>query len=126
MNPARILIVEDEAILAAHLALSLGQMGYQTAGQAATGEAAVALALKEKPDAILMDIRLRGEMTGIQAAEAIHKISDIPIIYLTAYASRPRSPKPMPSWPSRSASGSCGPAWKWPCTNTAPNPSCAV
>ena len=86
MNPARILIVEDEAILAAHLALSLGQMGYQTAGQAATGEAAVALALKEKPDAILMDIRLRGEMTGIQAAEAIHKISDIPIIYLTAYA----------------------------------------
>jgi PAS domain S-box-containing protein len=85
MNPARILIVEDEAILAAHLALSLGQMGYQAAGQAATGEAAIALALKEKPDAILMDIRLRGEMTGIQAAEAIHKISDIPIVYLTAY-----------------------------------------
>ena len=86
MNPARILIVEDEAILAAHLALSLGQMGYQPAGQAATGEAAVELALKEKPDAILMDVRLRGEMTGIQAAEAIHRSSDIPIIYLTAYA----------------------------------------
>ena len=86
MNPARILIVEDEAILAAHLALSLGQMGYRAAGQAATGEAAVELALKEKPDAILMDIRLRGEMTGLQAAEAIRRSSDVPIIYLTAYA----------------------------------------
>ncbi|MGD0781979.1 MAG: response regulator, partial [Candidatus Aminicenantales bacterium] len=86
MKTSRILIVEDEAILAAHLASDLTQMGYEVAGQAATGEAAVRLALEEKPEAILMDIRLRGEMTGIQAAEAIRRSADIPIIFLTAYA----------------------------------------
>ncbi len=85
MKPSRILIVEDEAILAAHLALDLTQMGYEVAGQCATGETAVQQALKEKPDAILMDIRLRGGVTGIQAAEAIRKAADIPIIFLTAY-----------------------------------------
>ena len=86
MKPARILIVEDEAILAAHLALELNRMGYEAVGQAATGEAAVRLALEMKPDAILMDVRLRGTMSGIEAAEAIGKSADIPIIFLTAYA----------------------------------------
>jgi len=68
MHTARILIVEDDAILITHLEQTLIQIGYQVSGLAATGEAAVAAALAQKPDAILMDIRLRGAMTGIQAA----------------------------------------------------------
>jgi PAS domain S-box-containing protein len=85
MQNTRILIVDDDAILAARLEETLLQLGYQTAGMAATGKAAVEMALTQKPDAILMDIRLRGEMTGIQAAEEIHRSADIPVIYLTAY-----------------------------------------
>jgi PAS domain S-box-containing protein len=85
MSTPRILIVEDDAILAAHLEDTLIQLGYQVTGLAATGSQAVKLALKGQPDAILMDIRLRGEMTGIQAAEQIHKKAAIPVVYLTAY-----------------------------------------
>jgi PAS domain S-box-containing protein/putative nucleotidyltransferase with HDIG domain len=86
VKPARILIVEDEAIEAAYLKEILVQMGYEVVGQAATGKKAVELALARRPNAILMDIRLRGEMTGIQAAEAIHKSEDIPIIFLSAFS----------------------------------------
>ena len=85
MNIARILIVEDDAILVTHLEQTLIQIGYQVSGLAATGEAAVEMALAQKPDAILMDIRLRSSMTGIQAAAEIHRQLDTPIIYLTAY-----------------------------------------
>jgi response regulator RpfG family c-di-GMP phosphodiesterase len=85
MNPARILVVEDDAVLAAHLENKLNQMGYQVTGLAATGEQAIQSALAQLPDVLLMDIRLRGEMTGIQAADEIHKSADIPIVYLTAY-----------------------------------------
>ena len=85
MTRSRILIVEDDAILTAHMEESLINLGYEVAGLAATGEDAVRLALERKPDAIIMDIRLRGEMTGIEAAEEIRKTADIPIVYLTAY-----------------------------------------
>ncbi|MEI7850153.1 MAG: PAS domain S-box protein, partial [Chloroflexota bacterium] len=85
MNTARILIVEDDAILVTHLEQTLIQIGYQVSGRAATGEAAVEMALAQKPDAILMDIRLRSAMTGIQAAAEIHQKLDTPIIYLTAF-----------------------------------------
>jgi len=85
MDPARILIVEDDAILAAHLEQTLIQLGYQVTDMAATGKSAVKKAGEQEPDAILMDIRLRGEMNGIQAAEEIHKLINIPVVYLTAY-----------------------------------------
>ena len=85
MKTARILIVEDDAILINHLEQTLIQIGYQVSGLAATGETAVEMALAQKPDAILMDIRLRSAMTGIQAAAEIHRQLDTPIIYLTAY-----------------------------------------
>jgi two-component system sensor histidine kinase/response regulator len=85
MEQARILIVEDDAILAAHLSDTIEKFGYTPVGLAGTAEQAIALASEKFPDAILMDIKLRGEKTGIQAAEEIHKIADIPIIYLTAY-----------------------------------------
>ena len=85
-TPPRILIVEDDAILATELQETLTQMGYQVSGLAATGKAAVESALAQKPDVILMDIRLRGAMTGIQAVEQIHLQLDIPVVYLTAFA----------------------------------------
>jgi PAS domain S-box-containing protein len=85
MYAARILIVEDDAILATHQQDTLVRMGYQVIGIIATGEQAVDMALSQRPDVILMDICLRGEMTGIQVAEAIRSKADIPMIYLTAY-----------------------------------------
>jgi PAS domain S-box-containing protein len=85
MSIAKILIVEDDAILAAHLEMILSQMGYQVVGLAATGESAVQTALEQEPDVILMDVHLRGEMNGIQAAAQIHQHNQVPIIYLTAY-----------------------------------------
>jgi len=89
MGAARILIVEDDAILATHEEDTLARMGFQVIGITATGEQAIDLALSQQPDAILMDIRLSGEITGIQAAEAIRSQVDIPIIYLTGYIDDP-------------------------------------
>jgi PAS domain S-box-containing protein len=83
---SRILIVEDDAILATELQEMITRIGYQVSGLAATGKEAVKLALAQKPDIILMDIHLRGTMTGIQAVEQIHQHLDIPVVYLTAYA----------------------------------------
>jgi len=83
--PARILIVEDDAVLMIDLQDTITRLGYHLAGAAATGMKAVELALVQKPDVILMDIKLRGSMNGIQAAEKIRTQQDIPIIYLTAY-----------------------------------------
>ena len=86
MSTGRILIVEDDGILATHLEDVLGQFGYQVLELTATGEAAVNTALLQMPDAILMDVHLRGEMNGIQAAAKIHEQADIPVIYLTAFS----------------------------------------
>lgn len=85
-NQNRILIVEDDAIVASQLQRTILKMGYQSVGPVPTGLEAIELALKEYPDAILMDIKLKGELTGIDAAEKIHEESEIPVIYLTAYA----------------------------------------
>ena len=85
-NQKRILIVEDDAIVASQLQRTVVKMGYRALGPYATGTEAVSAALKETPDVILMDIKLKGEMTGIEAADLIHKEAEIPVIYLTAYA----------------------------------------
>lgn len=82
---ARLLIVEDESIVAMDLADTLGQLQYHVVGIASSGEAAVKTATDERPDLILMDIRLRGEMNGIEAAMAIRANLDIPVIFLTAH-----------------------------------------
>ena len=71
MNKTTILIVEDEAIVAADLAGKLGQLGYEVVGTAAEGEEAVELACRLRPHLVLMDIWLKGAMDGIEAAEAI-------------------------------------------------------
>ena len=86
MKKISILIVEDEAIVAADLAAKLKRLGYEVAGMAASGEDAVAMAVDLRPDLILMDILLKGAMDGIEAAESIRGKHDAPVIYLTAHS----------------------------------------
>ncbi|MEZ4646003.1 MAG: PAS domain S-box protein [Chloroflexota bacterium] len=86
MNPTRILVVEDESIIALDIQVQLRHMGYEVPAVAATGEEAIQLAATWRPDLILMDIRLQGDMDGITAAMQIQASQDIPIVYLTAYA----------------------------------------
>lgn len=85
MTAIKILIVEDEGIAALDLQQSLRNMGYIVTEVAATGEEAVKAAKELQPDLVLMDIRLQGEVDGTKAAEIIHGLFGIPIIYLTAY-----------------------------------------
>lgn len=81
----RILIVEDDAIVALHLEQTLKNLGYRVVGHETSGEAAVKAARKHKPDAALMDIRLHGEMTGVEAAERILERPGTPVVFVTAF-----------------------------------------
>jgi PAS domain S-box-containing protein len=83
---ARILIVEDERIIAGDLAHSLADLGYQIVGNVTTAEDAISYARERAPDLVLMDIRLAGAVDGVQAAVKIQDERDVPIIYLTAHA----------------------------------------
>jgi diguanylate cyclase (GGDEF)-like protein/PAS domain S-box-containing protein len=85
MNNERILIVEDEKIIAIDLQRRLERFGYTVVGMVGEGENAVSLALELQPDIILMDIMLAGKMDGIDAAKTIKTSQDIPFIFLTAY-----------------------------------------
>jgi DNA-binding LytR/AlgR family response regulator len=86
MSKINVLVVEDESIVSKDIQHSLKKLGYNVVGASATGELAVELAGSENPDIVLMDIMLKGEMSGIQAAEKIKEKHAIPIIFLTAYA----------------------------------------
>ena len=82
----RILIVEDEVIIAEDLKSAIEEIGFTVVGYAVSADEAVEKALKLKPDLILMDIILKGKKNGIEASIEIKKEQDIPIIFLTAYA----------------------------------------
>lgn len=82
----RILVVEDGLIMARDIERRLMTMGYQVGGVATTGEDAVKKAIDCSPDLILMDVHLKGEIDGIQAAAQIRARADIPIVYVTAYS----------------------------------------
>ena len=82
MKP-RILIVEDEVIIAVWLEKALRGFGYEVPPVASTADEAVALTEEHKPDIILMDIILKGEKTGIDAAREIRENHRIPILFLT-------------------------------------------
>jgi len=86
MAQTNVLVVEDESIVSKDIQHSLKKLGYNVVGAANNGETAVSLALEHMPDIILMDIMLKGEMNGIEAADAIRKETNIPVIFLTAYA----------------------------------------
>lgn len=86
MSKFNILVVEDESIVSKDIQQSLKKLGYNVVGAAATGENAIELAKEHKPDLILMDIMLKGALSGIDAAQEIRNTLDIPVIFLTAYA----------------------------------------
>jgi hypothetical protein len=86
MVQAKVLVVEDEIIVARTIASQLTQLGYTVVGTASSGAAAIDKALSSQPDLVLMDVVLKGEMDGITAASQICSQRDIPIVFLTAYA----------------------------------------
>ena len=86
MKKPRILVVEDDRIIARSLRMILEQLGYEVTALASTGQAAINEARETKPDLILMDIILDGDMDGIEAAGVIRSHLSIPVIYLTAHA----------------------------------------
>lgn len=88
MSSARVLIVEDEQIVARDIQEGLIDYGYTVAGIVTHGELAVQRAAETHPDVVLMDVRLQGQMDGIEAASVIRLRYDIPVIYLTAHAER--------------------------------------
>jgi AmiR/NasT family two-component response regulator len=99
MPPVRILLVEDDPTTALLVSAVLRREGYWVVGCAANGLDAIALAQAERPDLILMDIQLSGEMDGIDAAFAIREGADYPVVFLTSHTSpavldRARSAEP--------------------------------
>ena len=83
---SRVFIVEDEVLVARDIKSCLEKLGYQVIGTAARGDDAVTRVLGERPDLILMDINLKGDMDGIEAADRIRAEADLPIIFCTAYS----------------------------------------
>ncbi|AKB28749.1 response regulator receiver [Methanosarcina siciliae C2J] len=84
MAEGRILIVEDEHIVAMGIKRMLKSLGYTLAGVASSGEDAISKTESTFPDLVLMDIMLKGDMNGIEAAKEIKARFDVPVIYLTA------------------------------------------
>jgi PAS domain S-box-containing protein len=85
MNNAKILVVEDERIIAEDIKIRLDQLGYDVISISASGEEAIETAQTKRPDLVVMDIMLGSTMDGIEAAQIIREQFDIPIIFLTAY-----------------------------------------
>lgn len=85
MTRPRILLVEDEMIVGLNLKNKLTQQGYEIVDVVSTGEASVIVALDTKPDLILMDIRLKGKLDGIEAAALIRAELNVPVVFITAY-----------------------------------------
>jgi DNA-binding LytR/AlgR family response regulator len=86
MEKLNIFIVEDESIVAKDIQNNLIKLGYNVVGIANNGKEAIALIKELVPDVVLMDIMIKGELTGIEVAEQIKKIVNVPVIFLTAYA----------------------------------------
>ncbi len=86
MNPIKILVVEDEIIVAEDIAFRLKKLGYAVTATVASGEEAIEKVAENRPDLVLMDIVLKGDMDGVTAAEKIRTRVDIPTVFLTAYA----------------------------------------
>ena len=86
VSKPRILVVEDEAIVARDIQLQLAELGYEAVGHAARGDEAIELAGALRPDLVLMDIQLAGHMDGIEAAQVIRTQFGLPVVFLTAFA----------------------------------------
>ncbi len=86
MPKAKIMVVEDEVLVCKDIASRLRQMEYEVVCTVGKGADAISMALEACPDLIMMDIHLRDEIDGIEAAETIHRRMDVPIIFCTAYS----------------------------------------
>jgi PAS domain S-box-containing protein/putative nucleotidyltransferase with HDIG domain len=85
-HPVKVLVVEDESIVSKDIQESLKGLGYTVCGTASAGEEAIKKAESLQPDLVLMDIVLKGDIDGVEAAETIRSRFHIPVIYLTAYS----------------------------------------
>lgn len=83
-KPIKILIVEDEMIIGANISLQLSKLGYEVSGIVPRGEEALLHVNQNRPDIVLLDIQLKGELDGIETAHKLQKEHNIPFIYLTA------------------------------------------
>ncbi|MDH7604410.1 MAG: response regulator [Melioribacter sp.] len=86
MQKRKILIVEDEAIVALEIKYRLTSLNYEVVGTASTGEKALALAEETRPDLVLMDLKLKGKMNGLETAHELKNKFSIPSIFITAYS----------------------------------------
>lgn len=82
----RALIIEDEILIAEELTDRLSRLGFSVIAAVDNADEGIAIATRERPDLVLMDIRLKGEKDGVQAAQEIRQQVDVPIVYLTAYS----------------------------------------
>jgi CheY-like chemotaxis protein len=85
-KPLRILVVEDDAIIGMDIEHRVKKLGYEVCGVADTAAEAIAIAAENPPDITLMDIRLRGEVDGIEAARMLKEQFGVPVIFITAYS----------------------------------------
>ena len=81
----RVLVVEDELIIAMDIECLLRELGHEVVGHASSGEQAIELVDQLRPDLVLMDVHLAGEMDGISAAQAIRARANIACIFLSAF-----------------------------------------
>ena len=86
MSTPRILLVEDEKVVAADIEECVKGLGYEVVGSAASGVEALRQAVRSEPDLVLMDIKLKGSLDGIDVASALYERLKIPVVYLTAFA----------------------------------------
>lgn len=89
MTNAKILVIEDEAVVALHISSMLEQWGYEVSATVTSGLAALEEAATLKPDLALIDIRLEGSIDGIATAQQLYDRYQLPVVYLTAHADEP-------------------------------------
>jgi len=82
----RALIVEDELLISEELRDRLSRLGFVVIAAVDTAQQAITIGIRDRPDLVLMDIRLKGEKDGVQAAKEIRQHVDVPIVYVTAYS----------------------------------------
>ncbi|MEW6736293.1 MAG: response regulator [Acidobacteriota bacterium] len=97
--PLRIMIVEDEALIAEELQERMIRLGFKVVGAVDSAEEAIKIANQARPDLVLMDIRLKGKMDGIEAADYIYHHLDIPVVYITAHSDQATLQRAKPTAP---------------------------
>jgi CheY-like chemotaxis protein len=89
MTGEKILLVEDDDVIAKVADWRLKNLGYSVCGRATTGAEAMELVVNTKPDLVLMDINIRGDIDGIETAKMIKKGFNIPVVYVTSHSDGP-------------------------------------